>query len=70
MKKNKSFLLGFALELKNSNEQKYHYDEELNLNVFSKTGLPVSLSAEMQTQSKTHSAPGDDDPDYQAELCF
>jgi len=49
------------------------YDKELDINYYSVDGKDVPavlLSGSLTTQSKTFAAPGDDDPDREAESCY
>ena len=46
------------------------YDEKEQLNVCTDGGAVVLREALVRTESKTLSAPGDDDPDAEAEGCY
>jgi len=49
------------------------YDKERDINCYSVNGkdIPAVLqSGSLTTQSKTFAAPGDDDPDREAESCY
>ena len=46
------------------------YDEKEQLNLCNDGGAVVLREALVRTESKTLSAPGDDDPDAEAEGCY
>lgn len=70
---NQSFLLSRSVSLLPEMDMGRSYDKELDLNYYSVDGkdIPaVLLSGSLTTQSKTFAAPGDDDPDREAESCY
>lgn len=70
---NQSFLLSRSVSLPPEMDMGSYYDKELDLNCHSVDGkaIPaVLLSGSLTTQSKTFAAPGDDDPDSEAESCY
>ena len=70
---NQSFLLSRSVSLLPEMDVGRSYDKELDLNYYSVDGkdIPaVLLSGSLTTQSKTFAAPGDDDPDREAESCY
>lgn len=70
---NQSFLLSRSVSLLPEMDMGRYYDKELDLNYYSVDGkdIPaVLLSGSLTTQSKTFAAPGDDDPDREAESCY
>ena len=69
----RSFLLANARRLTNSVESPAHYEEAEQVNVSYDDGKPHPLvlgASAAWTSSKTESAPGDDDPDPEAEGCY
>ena len=68
----KSFLLSQAYDITANSNESWIYDENLNLNIKIEKGvrIPVCLQPSVITQSKTHAAPGDDDPDPDASICY
>ena len=70
---NQSFLLSRSVSLLPEGGMGCSYDTELDINYCSVNGkdIPtVLLSGSLTTQSKTFAAPGDDDPDREAENCY
>lgn len=70
---NQSFLLSRSITLLPEVDMGSSYDKELDLNYYSVDGkdIPAVLqSGSLTTQSKTFAAPGDDDPDREAESCY
>lgn len=70
---NQSFLLSRSVSLLTEKDMGRSYDMELDINYYSIDGkdIPaVLLSGSLTTQSKTFAAPGDDDPDREAESCY
>lgn len=72
---NQSFLLSRSVSLLPERDmgRSRSYDKELDINYCSVDGkdIPeVLLSGSLTTQSKTFAAPGDDDPDREAESCY
>lgn len=70
---NQSFLLSRSISLLPEIGIDCSYDQALDINCYSVNGkdIPVVLlSGSLTTQSKTLSAPGDDDPDKEAESCY
>lgn len=70
---NQSFLLSRSVSLLPEMDMGCSYDKELDLNCYSVDGkdIPaVLLVGSLTTQSKTFAAPGDDDPDREAEICY
>lgn len=70
---NQSFLLSRSVSLLPEMDMGRSYDKELDINYYSVDGknIPaVLLSGSLTTQSKTFAAPGDDDPDREAESCY
>jgi hypothetical protein len=70
---NRSFLLSRSVSLLPEGGMGCSYDKQLDVNCYSVNGknIPlVLLSGNLTTQSKTLSAPGDDDPDREAEICY
>lgn len=67
-----SFLLSHAKSVLASNHEVWVYDDELCLNMIdSDEGfIPACSSPNIVTQSKTDSAPGDDDPDTDADFIY
>lgn len=67
-----SFLLSKSLTLEILSVNS-HYDHKRGINI-SRVGdkyIPTaSVESNLSTQSKTLSAPGDDDPDVEAEHCY
>ncbi len=73
MKDKRPFLLARAHQLINLVELSGHYDEREQLNVLYIAGKPLPLvlnASAAWTGSKTEAAPGDDDPDPEAEGCY
>lgn len=69
----RAFLLANSRRLTNSVDITAHYDEVEQLNVAYDDEKPhplVSDASAAWTSSKTESAPGDDDPDPEAEGCY
>lgn len=69
----KPFLLARSVNLLSENSESYFYDNEKDINVsfLNGTATPSVVSGNsLTTQSKTCSAPGDDDPDREAENCY
>jgi hypothetical protein len=69
----RSYLLNRAHKVTATNHNFWKYDENLQLNfTVNKEGshTPVCTLSSMITASKTESAPGDDDPDPDAEICY
>ena len=67
------FLLANARRLTNSVDITAHYEEVEQINVTYDGGKPYPLvlaASAAWTSSKTESAPGDDDPDPEAEGCY
>lgn len=70
---NQSFLLSRSVSLLPEMDMGRSYDKELDINYYSVDGKDVPavlLSGSLTTQSKTFAAPGDDDPDREAESCY
>lgn len=70
---NQSFLLSRSASLLPEMDMGRSYDKKLDLNYYSVDGKGVPavlLSGSLTTQSKTFAAPGDDDPDREAESCY
>lgn len=70
---NQSFLLSRSVSLVPEMDIGRSYNKELDINYYSVDGkeIPaVLLSGSLTTQSKTFAAPGDDDPDSEAESCY
>lgn len=70
---NQSFLLSRSVSLLPEMDMGFSYDKELDINYCSVNGkdIPAVLkSGSLTTQSKTFAAPGDDDPDREAESCY
>ena len=73
MSHKRSFLLASARRLPNPVNISAHYDEHQQLNVSHGGGRPHPLALHPNaawTSSKTETAPGDDDPDPEAEGCY
>lgn len=71
--KMKSFLLEKSISIPQESLHKKFYDSRLdfNLSFFNGEVKPtVFFHNNITTQSKTFAAPGDDDPDREAEICF
>jgi hypothetical protein len=69
----KSFLLAQAAFLYPKSSEKSFYDPIVEVNMFIWNGVKtptVSLRDKLNTVSKTFAAPGDDDPDREAEVCY
>lgn len=69
----RSFLLNRAHKVSAAQHNSWEYDEKLQLNfTVNDEGVhtPVCTLSSMITASKTESAPGDDDPDPDAEICY
>ena len=67
------FLLASARRLANAVDISAHYDEHEQVNVSYVGGKPHPLVLDASaawTSSKTEAAPGDDDPDPEAEACY
>ena len=67
------FLLASARRLANPVDISAHYDEHEHVNVSYVGGRPYPLALDSSaawTSSKTAAAPGDDDPDAEAEGCY
>ena len=67
------FLLARARRLVSLVDISTHYDEHQQLNVSYVGGRPHPLASDDSaawTSSKTDAAPGDDDPDPEAEGCY
>ena len=68
-----SFLLSRALEVSRMTNESWIYNEDQQVNVMkTKNGkfIPVCCGSSSITESKTCAAPGDDDPDREAEVCY
>ncbi len=68
-----SFLLERAHEVHVTNKREWTYDTVMQLNVASGGAgnfLPVCAMSSIITMSKTEAAPGDDDPDSDADLMY
>jgi hypothetical protein len=68
-----SFLLSRSVSLLSERSIDYFYDTKLDVNCSSVNdiNIPVVMLADsLTTQSKTFAAPGDDDPDREAESCY
>ncbi len=68
-----SFLLSRSVSLLPEMDMRRFYDKGLDINYCSVDGKDVPavlLSGSLTTQSKTFAAPGDDDPDREAESCY
>lgn len=68
-----SFLLSRSVALFSESANKYFYDARTDLNYFSIYGMNVPVATidnNVTTHSKTFAAPGDDDPDSEAESCY
>lgn len=51
--------------------QRYDSEREINLSMIDGEERPTVLhTSNLETQSKTFAAPGDDDPDREAEICY
>jgi len=69
----RSYLLNRAHMVSAAQHIAWEYDENLQLNFTvndEDTRTPVCTLSSMITASKTDSAPGDDDPDPDAEICY
>jgi hypothetical protein len=69
----KSFLLAKSVSLLEEDSEKSYYDNKRDINISSYNGrnIPsITLNNNLTTQSKTFAAPGDDDPDREAENCY
>ncbi|HFT5240795.1 TPA: hypothetical protein ACGTP8_004540 [Yersinia enterocolitica] len=69
----KPFLLAKSVSLLSEKGESYFYDNEKDINMSFINGVStpsVVQSNSITTQSKTFSAPGDDDPDRGAENCY
>lgn len=70
---NQTFLLSRSVFLFPEDGMGFSYDTELDINYYSVNGKDtpaVLLSGSLTTHSKTFAAPGDDDPDREAEICY
>ena len=68
----RAFLLTRARSFELQDVQEF-YDEQQQLNLVLRSGRAYPLVAEdgfVRTESKTMQAPGDDDPDFEAEGCY
>lgn len=69
----KLFLLTRSVSLLSENRDNCSYDAKMDINFSSSNGKntpTVTLHNNLTTQSKTFAAPGDDDPDVEAENCY
>ena len=67
------FLLARARQIVSSIDLRSYYDDDAQLNVQRTDGhvLPFVMNNGLAiTRSKTAAAPGDDDPDIEAEECY
>lgn len=67
------FLLSRSVTLLPEISSEYTYDERMEVNYSSEnnTNTPVAVNGNsVPTQSKTFAAPGDDDPEREAENCY
>lgn len=70
---NQSFLLSRSVSLLPASSIDYFYDTNMDVNYSSVNDINipvVMLGDSLTTQSKTFAAPGDDDPDREAESCY
>lgn len=69
---NQTFLLGKAHEVSAIANDSWSYDHHLEVNTMLVSGeaTPVCTVSTMVTASKTEAAPGDDDPDPDAEYMY
>lgn len=68
-----NFLLSQAEDVSIIYQESWVYDNDLHLNTIKNangTVTPVCSNLAMITGSKTMAAPGDDDPDPDAESCY
>lgn len=68
-----SFLLSRSVYLFAESRDGYFYDKKMDVNYSSINDInipTVIISNSLTTQSKTLAAPGDDDPDKEAENCY
>ena len=73
MNQKRAFLLARAQQIVSSIDLRSYYDDHAQLNLkWTKGNLEPLVMNEGAafTQSKTHAAPGDDDPDRDAEFCY
>jgi len=69
----RSFLLSRAQSVSGVHQDSYAYDYNRQLNIATTnigTDVPACIISSMITCSKTEAAPGDDDPDQDAEKCY
>ena len=70
---NKTFLLSNSVFIRESGEEPFFYDRDLDINLSNIDGKKVpavTCNNHLTTQSKTFAAPGDDDADSEAENCY
>lgn len=73
MTQKRAFLLARARQIVTAMDLRGHYDDVAQLNVAQTVGdvQPLVMKKGLAiTMSKTHAAPGDDDPDIEAEDCY
>jgi hypothetical protein len=68
----KSFLLQKAHDIATVATEAWYYDETLQLSTINdaQESTPVCMTSSVTTGSKTEAAPGDDDPDPDAEFMY
>ena len=69
----RSFLLSRAKRVSTVHQKSWTYDDNLQLNITTNdigVDAPVCTLSSIITNSKTEAAPGDDDPDQDAEKCY
>ena len=69
----RSYLLEKAQLIGQDNHAQWHYDAKLQMNTIrdgATNAVTACSLASVITGSKTDCAPGDDDPDYDAEHCY